>query len=759
MAPSIENSFRDQLITAFRSRLCDKLQITPFPHQAGWWSAADGQVMLDVTETDPDAPGVNVKLSDGTIERRSLIPRQGGRARVIADLGAFKIGKSFSSALWTAAFACIPNARVQLVGLEYDICAPEFEYICEFLLSDRGMGMKADSVQNRPRDGRMWLDIAETGARFEAKSWERKDTMKGKEIDCLTGEAPIWMGDFSFKPIKDVQVGDVVIGWGNQRRARNGVLPKTIRKGLKRTRVLGIHRKMDTVWRLTLESGKEIECTPTHRWLSDATNCKFPKPKVGRTLCHVIDIPRTLSTDEQFTAGWLAGIYDGEGHRNQICQSLAVNPEVFGRIEENLTALGFEHGRVSGGTTGVEWHGGRQAALNFLHFTRSTRFLRHADEYILGGRCIDFRDKIIKIEDVGEKEVYCLQTEDETYIAHGYVSHNCYLYCEAYMLPGLECYTSFSQNLRARNGYAIFATTPDRPWVQEIHNAAHSGMKEFEAWHCTCGVHSSQNPYTFDQGAMDRDRNLMTREKFQIHYEGKLGDFVGRVYNYQRGERTFTPNSHPLLFSGGQDRSNLRVPDGWKLESGADTGTFSSALTVAFSPDGDAFVLDEFPNYRYVAGTPELDETVTIPTWAGTVAKTIVQLGGQAFAWADKNSQFKREVQNYGLHLESNTTPLEARTEIAREYFKQNKVWFAPWLQVLPFELENASWPEEASASGKFARIKDRDHTLDCLEHILSRRPRGKGTSAESQRKLWIEQFTGRSLTQRGHVDPHLGRW
>lgn len=519
MAPSIQNSFRDQLITAFRGRLCDKLEITPFPHQGSWWAAADGEVLLDIEEEDPTAPGMVVRLADGRLERRSLIPRSGGRARVIADLGAFKIGKSYSSALWTAAFACIPNARVQLVGLEYDICAPEFEYICEFLLSDRGMGMKADSVQNRPRDGRMWLDIAETGARFEAKSWERKDTMKGKEIDC-------------------------------------------------------------------------------------------------------------------------------------------------------------------------------------------------------------------------------------------------YLYCEAYMLPGLECYTSFSQNLRARNGYAVFATTPDRPWVQEIHNAAHSGMKEFDAWHCTCGVHSSQNHYTFDQGAMDRDRNLMTREKFQIHYEGKLGDFVGRVYNYQRGERTFTPATHPHLFNGnGGGRENLRIPDGWKLESGADTGTYSSAITVAFSPDGDAFVLEEFPNYRYVAGVPELDESVTIPSWAGCVADTIVKWGGQAFAWADQNSQFKREVQNYGLTLESNRVPLEARTEIAREYFKQDKVWLAPWLQVLPFELENACWPEEATSSGKFARIKDRDHTLDGLEHVLSKRPRGKGTSSESKKKLWIEQFMGRDLRGRRNVDPHLGRY
>lgn len=454
----------------------------------------------------------------GLVERRSLAPRPGGRARVIADLGAFKIGKSWSSALWASSFACIPGARVQLVGAEYDICSPEFEYMVEFLLSERGMNMKADSLQNRPRDGRMWLDLP-NGARFEAKSWERKDTLKGKEIDC-------------------------------------------------------------------------------------------------------------------------------------------------------------------------------------------------------------------------------------------------YLYCEAYMLPGLECYTSFSQNLRKRDGYAIFATTPDRPWVNEIHNAAHSGLPEFAAWHCTCSVHSSSNPYTFDQGAMNRDRNLMTREKFAIHYEGKLGDFVGRVYNYQRGQRTFSATSHPELFNGGTDRAHVTIPAGWELVSGADTGTYASAVTVAFNPNGEAFVIDEFPNYRYVAGTPERDEGLTIPTWAADIYERIVSLGGKPDLWADKNSQFKRELgayRTFTLNLISNLVPLEARTEICREYFTHDKIWFAPWLSVLPFELENAAWPEEASAAGKYARVKDRDHTLDCLEHVLSKRPRGQTINPPVKYETWLEGFVGPDAFRKRHIDPHLG--
>ena len=516
MAATVPNYLRDAMVTGFRHRICEKYGVIPFPHQAGWWLASDGLVLTQ--EEDPN--GVSVQLSDGSVAKWGTLPRPGGRARVIADLGAFKIGKSFGAALWTASFACITNARIQLVGLEYDICAPEFEYLLEFLCSDKGLGLKPSSIQNRPRDGRMWLEF-ENGARFEARSWERKDTLKGKEIDA-------------------------------------------------------------------------------------------------------------------------------------------------------------------------------------------------------------------------------------------------YIYCEAYQLPGLECYTSFSQNLRARDGYALFPTTPDRPWVNEIHNAAHSGDPEFSGWHCTCSVHSSQNPFTFSQEAMNRDKSLMTREKFAIHYEGKLGDFVGRVYAFQRGERQFSPHSHPYLFSGGDGlaRERLLVPDGWEVVGGADTGTYSACLLVMFSPEGEAFVIDEFPNYHYVAGSPERDEMVTIPEWAGGIYDRVRQLGGQPFFWADKNTQFKRELASYRdftLTLQANTIPFEARTEITREYFTQKRVWLAPWLSTLPFELENAAWPEAATASGKFQRVKDRDHTLDCLEHVCSKRPVGPGVRDKPRFNTWIEQHFNRSF-KRGKRDPHLGR-
>ncbi len=126
-----------------------------------------------------------------------------------------------------------------------------------------------------------------------------------------------------------------------------------------------------------------------------------------------------------------------------------------------------------------------------------------------------------------------------------------YIYTESYQLPGLEVYTSLSQNLREQRGYALFPTTPDRPWVGIFHDFGHGQDPD---WHCTCCVDSKENPYTFDQKARDRDDpdkgGIMTREKFAIAWRGQLGRFIGRVYEFSRGDagRYFSWESHPYLW-------------------------------------------------------------------------------------------------------------------------------------------------------------------------------------------------------------------
>jgi len=519
---TVPPALRDRLMTEFRQFICENTAFMPFEHQADWWVTTDGyELTEEVTDAHDTRPSIKVCLPTGTVEQRVLTPRTHGRAKVVAELGAYKSGKSAGAGLWGAGFAAVPNALVYLVGNEYDMCAPEFDYILEALCSERGLNQKYKSLQNRPKDGRLWLEM-ENGARFEARSWERSESLKGKEVDA-------------------------------------------------------------------------------------------------------------------------------------------------------------------------------------------------------------------------------------------------YIYCEAYQLPGIECFTSIAQNLRVRQGYAIFPTTPDRPWVQVFHDNGH-GHRDFPGWVCKCAVPAMVNPYSFDQAAMDRDKHLLTREKFSIAYMGKLGDFVGRVYHYQRGERCFTLNSHPTLWhhlDKGATRENFKLPHDWRVEVGADTGTYCAAAVIGISPEGHAYVLDELTNYNYAANTPELDPTASILSWAQGLTRMAAVWKTRPMAWVDSNSQFKQECLHHGVHLLPNKRGREVRTEAARQYFQHEQIFLAPWLKILPYELENAQWPDRTTAAGKYERLKVNDHVLDCIEHVLSRHPRAKSHPPPvSQPMPGSVQWLGNPIRRRKKgrpVDVHLG--
>lgn len=146
-----------------------------------------------------------------------------------------------------------------------------------------------------------------------------------------------------------------------------------------------------------------------------------------------------------------------------------------------------------------------------------------------------------------------------------------YVFNEIYQLPGLEVYTGHAQNLRAEKGFAAFTSTPDRPWVKKLHEMGHGRNAD---WHCSCDNNAYTNPFTFDLAGFMADApdwqvieehapklfvmcaesglepgSLMSKEKFLISWLGKVGGFVGRVYNFSLDEITCSPSSHPKIWT------------------------------------------------------------------------------------------------------------------------------------------------------------------------------------------------------------------
>ena len=275
---------------------------------------------------------------------------------------------------------------------------------------------------------------------------------------CNTEEAPIWMADMTMRPIGDVQVGDMVVGWEplggaalrrNEKR-RTGAQP--LRDTLTPSRVLAKAERRAPIVRVVLQSGRELRCTPDHLWrrgcgsrggswtkkaTGERTQYRYPwtEAKVGRDLCHVINpalfIPPATDADRRL-AGWLGGIFDGEGSWHRIAQSCTANPAICDRIAEALRHFNIPFTQDDDGFYLV---GGRAGYARFQAIAQPTKtsLLPHIFSAAFGTP-----DRIISVLPAGEATVVSMQTTTGNYIAWGYASKNCWIDEEGHGLRRLS---------------------------------------------------------------------------------------------------------------------------------------------------------------------------------------------------------------------------------------------------------------------------------------------------------------------------------
>lgn len=210
-------------------------------------------------------------------------------------------------------------------------------------------------------------------------------------------------------------------------------------------------------------------------------------------------------------------------------------------------------------------------------------------------------------------------------------------------------------------------------------------------------------------------------------------------------------------------RDDVRIPSGWEIWAGGDTGTYMGGCCAAISPQFDLVILDEYPNYHYTGDGTIEELRISVSEWIEMVAKSLRFWTKQRKfgMWVDANTTFKSEV-GHGLRFLMNKRDLELRTEITREYQRNGRIKWMPWVSIIPYEMELARFPErETSGMGRFRRVKEKDHCLDGLEHICSRRPHPKFTNQGRKAPLTgIEAVLARHRTERPQtrvIDPHLG--
>jgi hypothetical protein len=305
------------------------------------------------------------------------------------------------------------------------------------------------------------------GARFDAteratstamKSAEtavlKAETAAEKRFECVSIDTPILCADLVWRPAGDLQVGDELIACDEDAPTRHG-------RRFRRAVVTANASHEDALLHVTTTHG-DVRCNAQHPWLvlpisaqRRGTGWRWVRAsdlKHGDKVMRAADL---WTPDHSWEAGWLAGMYDGEGCLSYAKQS---NTSVRNREGSETSYLGV-HLTLSQreGDTATRIHMALERLLvslcihrrpagkyrhtqPFFHFIvtrraevlrilgtiRPPRLLLRSDG-VWDGRPINGNHRettVVSVESAGAGMIAALSTSTRTYIAGGFAMHN-----------------------------------------------------------------------------------------------------------------------------------------------------------------------------------------------------------------------------------------------------------------------------------------------------------------------------------------------
>lgn len=207
-----------------------------------------------------------------------------------------------------------------------------------------------------------------------------------------------------------------------------------------RSSVRAAEPTMADVVRLVLSDGSEMRVTPDHRLLVVRQQKYRASPVRWKRVDELVPgadvLCRYLNPAEQdrsWAAGYLAGLFDGEGTTYGSGRGLSFGQRpghVLGQGIGLIEALGFQTSISDNGhgVKVVHVRGGFRETLRFMTTIRPERLLaKMATTPDWGLAATGERVGIDAIEPAGRSEVMQVQTSSGTYISEGFASHNCTL--------------------------------------------------------------------------------------------------------------------------------------------------------------------------------------------------------------------------------------------------------------------------------------------------------------------------------------------
>ena len=263
--------------------------------------------------------------------------------------------------------------------------------------------------------------------------------------NCFTPDTRVLTADLRWIPIGELKVGDTLASFDEHNTCHQ-------RRRWRVGTVTAIARRVAPISRVTFEDGSVLKITDDHPLLvRNAVNTGTrlvwkTLRQMSRHCPHLVaKAIDPWEDDTSYTAGWLAGIFDGEGclaagRGHVLTVSQCLGP-VLDRIKAALTDKGFnwraylmpgkkethhDAERLDIGTAGIRNRGGgatQRQIIRFLGQIRPTRFL---DKWYIHALSFYTHPVAIRrIHGIGQHEVVNITTTTGTFVAEGFATHNC----------------------------------------------------------------------------------------------------------------------------------------------------------------------------------------------------------------------------------------------------------------------------------------------------------------------------------------------
>jgi len=313
---------------------------------------------------------------------------------------------------------------------------------------------------------------------------------------CLHPSTRILTADLRWLPIVDINPGDEVVGIDKDRHS-DGRSWKMIR-----TKVVKMDWLSGPAYRITTDKS-EVIANGEHPWLvlgAGDSNYYFKtgvrwirtdELRPGHIIKYVVD--PWEEDKESWTAGYLAGIADGEGYASNAHVGIVQKPgDTWQWILFMLNEAGFK-GYVTEQnkkhlTMCVRFN--MTESMRFLGTIRPRRLLQNAYKVWENRKPVGFKPaKVISIEPLANTDLINMVTDCHTFIAEGMVTHNTEYYldtvvgrlnsknrdiqnippnCRHILLPDNGCFTS--GDYQREHLYILANMSGDRDMIDILYN-------------------------------------------------------------------------------------------------------------------------------------------------------------------------------------------------------------------------------------------------------------------------------------------------